>query len=166
MAHIVNELELPLSTGTLLLSQTEAMAVFDCLLENKNATAIKHELHLESSKIKALIPKLIELRVLVEALVKGTKIQTAEEFHHDEETGEKVIDIAEALYPAQTAKAGLKITVMQHLLSTYDPNDGLFNVTSMSELQTGIEYVIDKFILHSNIANNATFEWYKTQLNR
>ena len=158
---IVKEYEQPTAPVSPLMNLAGATAVFNLLLVNKQINHIKYATGVSTSKIKWFISRVIRIRDLSENLVKGLVIKTAEVNHIDEETGEVVIDTPAVLYASPTSITDLKNKLVESLANNYELTDILYDATSPTELSTAVKYVAEKLINYSNIANDATFSWWK-----
>ena len=150
----------------ILLTKDEALAVFNLLKVGTTVAQIKHKLFLPTKKVKVLETRLIEVREMIEKLVKGESRLVLEESHFEEIDGvtTKVIDVEEVRCPVPSTLSKLKERSVQLIGRDYDISEPLFETDDINTLVTAINYVVEQLVLHSNNTNNDTFSWWKSKV--
>lgn len=162
--EIVVKYDNPQNTPETLLTQDQATTAFDHFIQGKTPVQVKHLMFLPLVKLETLYNRLVKIRQMIERIAKGEARLVREESHIDPNTGEKVIDVPEQLAPVPASLEELKATSLQLIQNDYDISEPLFQANSIEELQAGLNYVIEQIILHSNQANDATFDWWINQV--
>ncbi len=95
------------------LTDDEKKIITDAFVAGKNIIEIKHEYFFPTSLIKNSIRHKKQTESYVVQLMKGLVVVTPEEFHFDEETMEKVIDVVEVRNTKPSTLVKLKTMVKE-----------------------------------------------------
>lgn len=153
-------------TNELLLDQNQALEAFGLFLQGKTPNQVRRIMFLPVNKLERLHLRFVEVREMIERIVKHEARLVREVGHYEEVDGEQVwiIDTPEELCPVPQTLAKLKERSLQLVMNDYDISEPLFATDDMTTLVNALNYVIEQIILHSNSTNDATFDWWKTQV--
>jgi hypothetical protein len=106
------------------------------------------------------------IRDLSESLVKGEVVDVPEvAATTDPTTGEIITAAIPATYiQSPTTQASLVEVAKLYLYNNYALDDILYDATDLNELIVAVTYVIETLIAQSNLANDATFTWWKSKV--
>lgn len=155
-------------SNDILLNEEQALSAFDLFVEGSTPLVIKHKLFLPINKIKNLEVRLVEVREMIERIVKHEARLVREEGHWTETTedipSEYIVDVEEVLCPVPQTLSKLKERSLELVLKDYNATEPLFATDDMNTMVTALNYVIEEIIKHSNEANDATYEWWKDKV--
>jgi hypothetical protein len=150
-------------TSPILLSETEALAAFNLFMLGKSVNQVKHTLYLPTIKLSLLYVRLMEMREMIDRIVKHEAKLVREVGHYDEE-GNYVIDTPEELCPVPQSLSMLIQRSLQLISQDYNVSEPLFDTDDISVLMTAITYVITQLVIQTNSTNNASYSWYKDKI--
>ena len=152
-----------------LLAQDKAIQAFNLLLEGKSIIEVKHELSIPSAQVKLLETRFIEIRDMIERIIRHEAKLVREEGHFeisDEIEGVQtwIVDTEEVLCPVPSSLSKLQERSVELIGNDYDINEPLFDTDDLNILVTAINYAVSTLVSHSNITNDATFDWWKSKV--
>lgn len=162
---LITKLDGALPAEPQLLGVTDATDAFNLFLENKTAGQVKHSLELPRNKLVGLFSRLQRIQVIMEELVKGTCLKTAETGEYDEE-GIYTVLTPVVYYDIPTGMIPIKNSVVEVLGDRYGDNvsDILYDTEDITELTTAVKYVVGKLINYTNSTNDAVFAWWEGKI--
>lgn len=159
MEPIIKKFITVAENGETLLTQEQALQAFDLFSQGKSTFEVKCTMFLPEDKLILLYDRLVEMRLMLERLVKGEAHLTYGETNP--ETGEVTED---TFVPSPTNMTELIQAGLQLINRDYDISEPLFQSDSISELIAGIQLVLMQIVQKSNSTNDATFDWWKSQI--
>jgi hypothetical protein len=143
-----------------LVSKDKALEIFDLLVEGNNIIKVKYETFTSVEQVKKLNGKFVEIRDMMERIVKHQawlKRPVLDEQGNVIEEGE--------LCPVPQSEAKLIERSLQLINNDYDFGaEPLFDVQSVEEVQDAVEYIVHTIITHSNLTNDADYDWWKSKV--
>ena len=163
---LITKLDTSPQTEPELLSKTNATDAFNLFLDNKTVGQVKHSLFLPRNKLTGLFSRLKRIQTIMEELVKGTCLKTAEVKETDGESGEVTIVTPAVYYEVPTGIVSLKSGVVTVLTDRYGDNisDILYDTENAAELIVAVKYVVGKLMAYTNSTNDAVFSWWKSKI--
>jgi hypothetical protein len=160
--EIIRKFIEPVVTDTLL-TKEQAIIAFDLFVQGGNVNSVKHQLHVPASKVETLYQRLVEIREMIERVVKGEAKLVHEEGHYDRE-GNYIVDTPTVYAAVPNTLEDLQSTCLALVANDYDISEPLFETDNLMDLVDGLNYVIEKIIQYSNATNDASFDWWKFKI--